>query len=198
MYTYTSRTTTDSPPLRRPRDLKRAICLVIAAVIVLIAGPLPMAHAASSPPDTLDRAALGTGGGPFCDALRTNLIDSSSMNLAAAITSDDTVKLKAYYEKSAALIPKLIGLAPPEIATDTKVAMQFSMRMVTALKSVNYDFRKLDRKMMATVSQMSPTERASEAKLNTYMIKSCHIDVAKLFGVTPPPPSVTTAKKKTP
>ena len=170
-----------------PRAGRRLALVALIAAVGL--GSSSTANAASPTPVTIDRAALGTGGGPFCDAMRSNVSDSLSANLAQAISTGDTAKLKAYYEKNGALIPRLIALAPSPIAGDTKLAMQVSLRMAKALMNANYDYRKLDPKAMAAASSISPSETAASAKLNAYMAETCHIDIAKLFGISVPAPS---------
>ena len=125
------------------------------------AGGAPTTVKPSTPSVTVNKAALGTGGGKFCDALRMNLLDSMQADLQTAIVNGDTAKIKAYYEKSAAMIPKLIAEAPSELTSDVTLSMKRSLVMMDALKKVGYDIRKVDAKVAAGMGRNTAAETAA-------------------------------------
>ena len=174
--------------------------LVLVAVSVTFGGASASAAAPttvkpSTPSVTVNKAALGTGGGKFCDALRMNLLDSMQADLQTAIVNGDTTKIKAYYEKSAAMIPKLIAEAPSELTSDVTLSMKRSLVMMDALKKVGYDIRKVDAKVAAGMGRNTAAETAAQARINAYMLNTCHIDIAKAFGLPPAATPATTKKK---
>ena len=145
----------------------------------------PTVHAASAPRPPINRAALGAGGGAFCDLLRSTFIDSyegrRDLNLS------NPAKVKAYYEKINADATKILAAAPPALANDMKETSKVTFAFFAELKRVNFDLKKMN---MTAVSALSSSNAftAAEARLQTYFVKTCHIDQSKLFAAAPPPP----------
>ena len=166
---------------------------LIGVTVLVCAGVASTAWAAT--PVTIDSAALGRGGGAFCDAYRSALKDSLKADLATAMATHDTAKMKAYYETQLAQIPKLIALAPSSIKDAVVVSMNKSKIMAAALKKAGYDFAKVDRTTFSAVSAQSAADKAATAKLNAYFKDTCHIDLLKAVGVAASPATPTTRKK---
>ena len=146
---------------------------------------------------TIDPAALGSGGGAFCDASRTSLVESVKADLSTATANHDTAKIKAYYERQAALILKLIALAPSSIKDAVVLTTKPSKAMADAMKKAGYDVTKVDRAAFAAVATPSAADEAASNKVNAYLKDTCHIDIMKAFGITAPPAksTPTTTKK---
>ena len=170
-----------------------AISFTVAVCIGLAGG----GPAWSATQVTIDPAALGSGGGAFCDAYRTSLLESVKADLSTAMATHDTAKIKAYYERQAAQIPKLIALAPSSIKDAVVLTMKRSKAMADAMQKAGYDVTKVDRAAFAAVGTPSAADQAASDKVNAYLKNTCHIDILKAFGITAPPPrSTPTTKKK--
>ena len=169
----------------------RAIAFTVAVSVGVATGS--PARAAS--PVTIDQAALGSGGGVFCDAYRAGLKESAIADLSTAMSTHDTAKLKAFYEMQAAQVPKLIRLAPSSIKDAVVLTTKKYQIMADAMKKAGYDFAKVDLKALSALGKPSPADAAATAKLNAYFKDTCHMDVLKAFGVTAPAATPTTKKK---
>ena len=173
----------------------RAMGLTIA-VSAGVASSVP----ASATPVTIDPVALGSGGGAFCDASRAGVKDSLKDDLSAAMASRDTAKIKAFYEKQTAQIPKLVALAPSSIKDAVVLTMKQSGAMAEAMKKAGYDPTKIGLALSAITKPSAADKAARTAasvKLNAYFKDTCHIDMQKAFGIAAPPAqsTPTTAKK---
>ena len=169
----------------------RAIAFTVAVSVGVATGS--PARAAS--PVTIDQAALGSGGGVFCDAYRAGLKESAIADLSTAMSTHDTAKLKAFYEMQAAQVPKLIRLAPSSIKDAVVLTMNKGRVMADAMKEAGYDPTKVDRTTFSALGTQSAADKAATAKLNAYLKDTCHLDVLKAFGVAAPPATPTTRKK---
>ena len=69
----------------------------------------------SATPVTIDPAALGSGGGAFCDASRTGLVESVKADLTTAMATNNTAKIKAFYEGQAAQATGMQTMHPRQV-----------------------------------------------------------------------------------
>ena len=173
---------------------KRSI-RAIGFTVVVCAGVATGSTAWAATPVTIDSAALGSGGGAFCDAYRSALKDTVKADLSTAMATHDTVKLKAFYEMEVAQIPKLISLAPSSIKDAAVLTLNKGKVMADAMKKAGYDPTKVDRTTLSALGTQSAADKAATAKINAYLKDTCHIDVLKAFGVAAPPATPTTKKK---
>ena len=137
--------------------------------------------AVKTPTPTINQKALGTGGGAFCDALRTNLKESLTSGISEAMAAGDTAKIKAYYEKTAVESEKLIAKAPSPVKEALALTNKQAIALRAVLKKANYDFSKVDRVAMAAATKQDATTKVAQTTINTYLSGTCHIDVANLF-----------------
>ena len=137
--------------------------------------------AAATPTPTINQKALGTGGGAFCDALRTNLKESLTSGISEAMAAGDTAKIKAYYEKTAVKSDKLIAMAPSPVKEALVLTNKQAIALRAALKKANYDFSKVDRVAMTAATKSDAATKAAQTTINSYLSGTCHIDVANLF-----------------
>ena len=169
----------------------RAIGFTVAVCVGFATG----GPAWAATPVTIDPAALGSGGGAFCDAYRSAFRDSVKADLSTAIATHDTAKMKAFYEVQIAQIPKLIGLAPSSIKDAVVLTMNKGKVIADAMKKAGYDAAKVDKTTFSALGTQSAADKAATAKLNAYLKDTCHLDVLKAFGVAAPPATPTTRKK---
>ena len=167
----------------------------IGFTVAVCAGVATGSTAWASSPVTIDPAALGSGGGAFCDAYRSALKDSVKADLSTAMATRDTAKLKAFYEMQVAQIPKLISVAPSSIKDAVVLTMNKGKVMADAMKKAGYDLTKVDRTIFSALGTQSAADKAATAKLNAYLKDTCHLDVLKAFGVAAPTATPTTRKK---
>ena len=166
--------------------------VMLLAALTFVAPP---AHAATvAAADTINKAALGSGGGQFCDLTRTSLLDADKADLATSMFNHDTAKMKTYFDKSAALIPKLISSAPASIKDAVVLSLKKSSAMVDAMKKANYDFAKVDRVAFAALSRSTPATTAAQVKMNGFLKSTCHLDMAKALGQASATASSTPSK----
>ena len=151
----------------------------------------------SATPVTVDPAALGSGGGAFCDASRTGIVESVKADLTTAMATNNTAKIKAFYEGQAAQIPKLIALAPSLMKDAVVLTMKRSKAMASAMKKAGYDVTKVDRTAFAALGTPNAADQPATTKVNAYFKDTCHMDTVKAFGIAAPPArSTPTTRKK--
>ena len=167
----------------------------IGFTVVVCAGVATGSTAWAATPVTIDPAALGSGGGAFCDAYRAALKDSVKADLSTAMATHDTAKMKAFYEMQIAQIPKLISVAPSSIKDAVVLTVSKGKVMADAMKKAGYDPTKVDRTTFSALGTQSAADKAATAKLNAYLKDTCHLDVLKALGVAAPPATPTTRKK---
>ena len=156
---------------------------IVAAVVAAFAVHGPVASAASSTPSpTINVAALGSGGGQFCDVVRKSLIDTVRSDIASAVASHDTAKIKAYYEKLTSQTAKMISVAPAGLKDALNLTRKRSDVIGAAMKKANYDLAKVDRTVFNTLGATNPAETAAQAKIAGYTRNTCHIDINKALG----------------
>ena len=148
-----------------------------------LAVPTPVSAAPSAPTPTLNAAALGSGGGAFCNETRNEIKMTITTNISAAIAGGDTAKVKAYYESLSTESTKLMALAPSQLKAPLAISLKQSSIISDALKKANYDYKKLDRAAFTKLGSPDATTKAAEDKINAYMAGTCHIDIKKAFGV---------------
>ena len=153
----------------------------VVSVVSMTIGPIA-AGAATTPTPTINQKALGTGGGAFCDALRTNLKESLTSGISEAMAAGDTPKIKAYYEKTAVESEKLIAKAPSPVKEALVLTNKQAIALRAVLKKANFDFSKVDQVAMAAATKQDAATKAAQATINSYLIGTCHIDVANLFA----------------
>ena len=162
--------------------------LTIGIGAALLAGltlavPSPVSAAPSAPTPTLNAAALGSGGGAFCNETRNEIKMTISTNISAAIAGGDTAKVKAYYESLSTESTKLMALAPSQLKAPLAISLKQSSMISDALKKANYDYKKLDPAAFTKLGSPDAATKAAEDKINAYMAGTCHIDIKKAFGV---------------
>ena len=154
--------------------------IVGGALLVPRAGAATATTIPAIPAVSLNKAALGSGGGKFCDAVRANFADALGVGASSALT--DPAKTKAYFENAAKVNAKLIASAPGDIKPALVVTQKVSQGLLDALKKANYVFAKLDPKVMTALGNPDPATKAAQAKVNTYLTKTCHIDITKALS----------------
>ena len=174
--------------------IKRSV-RAIGFTVAVCAGVATGSTAWAATPVTIDPAALGSGGGAFCDAYRAGIRDSVKADLSTAMATHDTAKMKAFYEMQVAQIPKLISVAPSSIKEAVVLTMNKGKVMADAMKKAGYDPTKVDRTTFSALGTQSAADKAATAKLNAYLKDTCHLDVLKALGVAAPPATPTTRKK---
>ncbi len=160
------------------RSSHAAVVLFAVCVAVTNGGP-----ARSSPPVTIDSATLGTGGGAFCDATRTDLNGAIRAEISKAILNNDTAKIKAYYEGETAQMAKLRASAPASVIDAVVTDLKRHAIVAAAMKKVGYVFTKLDPAAIIMLTNPAPSYLTAHAKVNVYLTSTCHIDVTRAYAL---------------
>ena len=164
----------------RPRLVVIVVVSLVALGVVSPATAVTAPSSAKSP--AIDKAALGSGGGKFCDDARKNIADAFGANLGGILS--DPVKLKVYFDKQKKATASLINGAPAEIKPSLLVSKKLSDAVADGLKKANYVFSKIDPAVLAKVSQPDAATKAANAKVQGYFVNTCHIDVNKALSGT--------------
>ena len=179
------------------RPLSAALAIG-AAVLAGQAGLSAAATTPTTPMPTINKAALGSGGGAFCDGIRANFLDimggGMSELMAAGLPAPATVK--AFVDKNMALNAKLLTQAPDSLKPSLVITQKSAQAVLDALKKAGYDFTKIDSAALSAAMKQTPETKAAQAKVNGYMTDTCHIDLDAVLGLPAVRVATPTTKKK--
>jgi hypothetical protein len=150
--------------IRRPLVVA-AVCVTAALILVACGGGSDEAATTTLPTTTTTTLP----GGEFCEIARSYY--DKVLSLGASL--GDPQRLRDLLRETGPVIDRVEATAPPEIASDVRLAAATSRQLLAELEAVDFDYSRLP---PGTVQRIqTPESQAAAIRLQTYTRDVCGV-----------------------